>query len=121
MIARLLVDGNIITEKITDYLSYKEIEKIRNKLIDGTYHIQTIGDSPLKIAQLTCILNPTGKALFEDAYVIDEPMRFEYEGNYYQGLLLDKPKWKGISINLQDNSKLYEVSFDFVVSEEGVI
>ena len=116
----IYINDNLITDKITDYLPYKDIDKVRNKLIDGTFHIQTTAELPIKIIQITCNVTQSNKDTFEDAYIIDNPIRFEYEGKFYEGLLMDKPKYKSITI-LKDDSRMYEISFEFVASVEGVI
>lgn len=116
----MTIDNNLISEKITDILISPEIIKVRNQLIDGSYHVQSIGD-PHKVINISCDITEQQKTTLENAYIIDKPLRVERDDKYYIGLLQDKPTINNISISLSINSRIYSTQLIIVVNEEGDI
>lgn len=113
------VQSNLISNKISNILPDVDIIKVKNRLIDGTFHSQTIGN-PLKIIDITCNLNEVGRNMLSNAYIIDAPLRLEWYGKYYVGLIFENPKWT-IYVKGNDVKRIYEAQFRLAVSEEGTL
>lgn len=111
------IEDNLISDLINTAILEPEIIKIKNKLLDGTYHIQSIG-SALTIIGITCYVKKTNKEKIDDLYINDEPVKLTKEGKYYIGLISDKPVW---SVFTKGTYGLYETKFKIAVSEEGSI
>lgn len=117
---RLLdAENNLITREISNVLPDIDILKVKNRLIDGTFHSQTIGN-PMKIMDITCNLNENSRNILSNAYIVDMPLKLEWYGKYYIGLIQDNPKWN-IYVKGNDTKRVYSAQFVLVVSEEGSI
>lgn len=113
------IEDNLISREISNVLPDLDIIKVKNRLIDGTYHSQTIGQ-PIKILNITCNMSESGKIVMDNAYISDKPLKLKWYGKYYIGLIFDKPSWT-IHVKGNDFKRLYEAQFNIAVSEEGVI
>lgn len=113
------IENNLITREISNVLPDLDIIKVKNRLIDGTFHSQTIGN-PLKIVDITCNLNEAGRNIVSNAYIIDMPLKLEWYGKYYVGLIHDNPKWT-IYVKGNNTKRVYAAQFRLAVSEEGSI
>lgn len=113
------INNNIITREISNVLPDIDIIKIKNRLIDGTYHLQTIGN-PQKMLNIACNVSENGKSLIDNAYIIDKPLILEWYGKYYIGLIFSKPQWN-IYVKGNNNKRIYGVELIIAVSGEGAI
>ena len=113
------IQNNLITNKISNVLPDTDIVKVKNRLIDGTFHSQTIGN-PLTILDITCNLNEAGRNMLCNAFIVDMPLRLEWYNKYYIGLIHENPKWT-IYVKGNDTKRVYEAQFRLAVSEEGYI
>lgn len=113
------IEDNLISREISNVLPDVDIIKVKNRLIDGTFHSQTIGN-PLKILDITCNLNENGRNILSNAYIIDKPVKLKWYGKYYIGLIYENPKWT-IYVKGNDKKRVYEAQFRLAVSEEGSI
>lgn len=112
------VSGTIISNRVRSFLTSKDIIKTRNQLLDGSYHIQTLGDA-YKVADVTCNLTYSQKEVLENAYIADEPLRLEADGKYHIGLLQENPQVDSFIANKR--MKKYVMSLSMIISEEGIL
>lgn len=111
--------GDIITNLVSDVLPTVDTNKISNRLLDGSYHIQSIGSDIMQI-NIVCHLTEAGKSILDRCYATDEPVKLVFYNTYYVGLIMDAPKWvKAFRGDLL--RRRYTASFSMVVSEEGVV
>ena len=108
------LEGNVITNIVNDAILNPDIIKIKNRLLDGTYHIQTIGNR-IDTIKVDCYVDKINKDKIDSMYVIDEPIKLLQENKYYIGLIDDKPDWETVS------KQLYLASFKLVISQSGVV
>ena len=113
------IQNNLITNKISNVLPDVDVIKVKNRLLDGTYHTQTIGE-PLKIFDITCNLNENGRNILINAYITDMPIKLNWYGKYYVGLIFENPQWT-IYVKGNDTKRIYGAQFRLAVSEEGSI
>ena len=112
----ITVRGIKISKGITNLISSPNIIKVRNQLLDGSFHIQTIGNPYTSVA-LTLEVDQAGKKALDDAYVYDTLLELRDGREYTRGLMEDKPTVTAIS--LSKNYKLYSVDLTLVASEVG--
>ena len=110
-------DSNSITEFVSEMLKHPDAVKVRNRLLDGSYHVQSIGNS-VDVVDITCVMSEVGKTKLDDAYNQDSPVTIEWYGEYYTGPLEAEPLYEYFMKGFVDR-RLYSVSFSFVVSSEG--
>lgn len=94
---------------------------IQNKLLDGTFHTQTIGDGQ-KYFTFEVLCDEVQAELVNSAYSTGEILRLEKDSMYYNGYLSTKPEWGRQTPRLPTKtSRWYIASIKFTVSEEGSI
>ena len=111
------IDNNFITNLIT--LAYPTYDgtKIRNRLLDGSYHIQSVGEQT-KIMNIACDVTEQGKCTLDEAYNIDKPIRLEWYGKFYIGLIEEYPELD-VLVKGDNNKRRYTAQFRIMVSKEG--
>lgn len=109
------INDDIISDRIREVQVSPEITKVKNKLLDGGYHVQSIGE-PQYMVDLVCELNLAQKNILEDAYVRDEPLIVEIEGVVYSGLLDKKPDISNYIVNRHTKKYVANIT---VISKEG--
>lgn len=117
MITFLYDSSNVmITNLVRSAMLNPSAIKVRNRLLDGTYHIQTVGGRVDTIT-VSCYVDKENKDKIDDMYISDEPIKLVRvdKGKYYVGLMNEKEEWSKFSRNL------YETSFNIVVESEGVL
>ena len=115
-----LVDsfGNLVSDMVNDVLLHFETIKIKNKLLDGTYHNQTIG-KPVRVIDLMCFVDESGKTALDNIEATSSPITLKRDGNYYTGLIAEPPQWDAI-LKGKSNLRRYGCKFKLMVNEEGV-
>lgn len=94
---------------------------IKNKLLDGTYHIQTIG-TPLKYFTFEILSSEDQVNYINLGESIGEDFKLIIDDKYYIGKLENEPDWNRLGKrykNITDRS--FTTSMIFIVSEEGSI
>jgi len=115
----MTINNDLITLEISNVLISPEAEKKRNRLFDGTYHIQSIG-SAINEVSISCNINENAKAYLDYAYRIDAPIKLNWYGKYYVGLLKAYPSIK-IVVKGSNTKRLYNADIIIVIGQEGVI
>lgn len=94
--------------------------KIENKLLDGTTHLQTIGD-PLKYRDFEILSNNIQVDQITQAEAIGSKFRLEVDNKYYIGFI-SKPDWAKFNYRHPEPTfRYFTASIKFTVSEEGSI
>ena len=109
--------GGLITKYVTEAIVTPRANKIYNTLLDGTNFVQTIG-TPHKIALITCSLTELGKEGIDDAYMTDSPLRLEWQGKYYEGIIQEEIEYMYLSKGSVGN-RLYTATFTLMIGQEG--
>lgn len=93
---------------------------IENKLLDGSTHIQTIGD-PLKFRNFEILSNNIQVDMINQAESIGSKFRLEVDDKYYIGFI-SKPDWAKFNYRHPEPTfRYFTASIKFTVSEEGSI
>lgn len=109
------INDDLISDRIRDVLISPEITKVKNKLLDGNYHVQSIGE-PYNVIEVICELDLAQKLILEDAYVRDEPLTVDIEGVVYSGLLDKKPDISNYIVNRYTKKYVARIA---IISKEG--
>lgn len=108
------IDDNLITDLVNTAILNPEVIHIKNKLLDGSNHIQTIG-TPSKSIDVICYVYEDGKSKLDTKYANGEPIKLVKDNKWYKGLITEYGDWELYAIGL------YQNSFKISVSSEGII
>lgn len=101
-------------------LQYDTIQ-VKNKLLDGSYHIQTIGE-PLKYITFEILSNHNQVDLLNQAEYKGEELRLIIDDKFYVGMLDSKAEWTRLILRRGDPiNTLYTAKLQLNISEEGSI
>lgn len=101
-------------------IRYESIQ-IKNKLLDGSYHIQTIGD-PLKYITFEILSNHEQVNKINTAEYKGEELKLVVDDRYYIGMLNNELDWNRITIRHKDSENThYTSSVRLNVTEEGTV
>ncbi len=105
-------DDTLITERLLTAIPAYESIKIENRLLDGSYHIQTIGIGG-RILNCSLITEVEGKDLIDIYESTGAPVKAISGGKYYIGTIRNTPVWNYIGVGR------YRTNLTLLVSEEG--
>jgi len=99
---------------------YESIQK-KNKLLDGSYHIQIIGE-PLKYIEFTVIANQYQVEKIDLIETVGERLKLIEYNNAYIGLINEPIKWIRITQGYKDKiRRLFEASIRINIKEEVIL
>ena len=107
-------DGTIITERVTSVIPDYDTIKVVNRLLDGSFHVQTIGQGA-RICNVALMASETGKETIDIYESTATPVKVTGSGKSYTGIIKDAPDWSLLKPNL------YKASIVLLVSEEGSV
>ena len=93
--------------------------RIVNVLLDGTMHIQTVGD-PLKTVRFDCVSTTNNIDAINQIYFEGEPVRVEFDKKYYTGRIMQKSEWE-VELFGEYDERLYRSEITILVELEGAI
>lgn len=115
------LQGDRLSRGIKDLspIQYDTIQ-IKNKLLDGSYHIQTIGE-PMKYITFEILSNHNQVDLLNIAEYKGEELKLIIDNRYYIGILDNRLEWSRISVRYKNSTNVYYTSnIKFNVSKEGL-
>lgn len=114
------LNGETLTIMCTDIsLPLYESIKVENKLLDGSLHIQTIGN-PLKKFQIEVVCTKYNAEKINEMVNTVEEIYFFRESKRYRGIIRNQINWTKIEM-YKGNVTKYKGEIEFVVFEEGSI
>lgn len=94
---------------------------IKNKLLDGSMHIQTIGD-PIKYKTFMALANGSHVTMLNLMEARGEPLKLIEDDKYYVGLIDAPIKWDRVSSWYGDKTKeRHKGDIKIAIQSEGVI
>ena len=97
---------------------YESIQ-LKNKLLDGTYHLQTIG-KPLKYKDFILIATESQVEKMNLLETKGESIKLLDNDRFYIGNLSSSINWTRLTIGYRDREKrLYEGKATIIIKEEG--
>lgn len=94
--------------------------RIENKLLDGSKHVQIIGD-PQKYFNFEILSNHLQVNIINNAYSINEMLKLIIDDKFYKGYISEH-SWVRITVRHKiESNRYYTCSLRFDISEEGSI
>ena len=100
-------------------LPIHDILQVENRLLDGSLHIQTIGE-PLKTISIEVLVTEINAINIDRIENIKEEIYFFKGTKRYQGIIRNPITWTKRSMYTGDTTK-YSGEIEFVILEEGTI
>ena len=95
--------------------------KVKNKLIDGSYHVQIIG-SPVKYYTFEILANQIQVDVINLAVSKGELLKLIIDEKYYIGMIDGIDEWTGLVCRQQDKANtIYSAKLRLNISEEGTL
>ncbi len=85
----------LISDKVTLAKPRQETTEVKNRLLDGSWHIQTVGD-PAKSFELEFIVYATAQGTIDALAAGKTPLRLERHGKSHIGIIDGNPDWEQI-------------------------
>lgn len=95
--------------------------KVKNKLIDGSYHVQVVG-SPVKYYTCEILANQIQVDVINLAVSKGELLKLIIDEKYYIGMIDGIDEWTGLVYRQQDKANtIYSAKLRLNISEEGTL
>ena len=113
-------DGNLLLDydQIAPVAPADDYIEVENRLLDGTPHLQTIGQ-PLQSFSFDFYCDGAEKETLDDIAHRKEPVRLERHGKYYDSVIRGSIEWDtvapGRTVELVD----YRGTIEILVTEAG--
>lgn len=105
-------DGSLLTNRVASVIPGYDSIKITNRLLDGSFHIQTIGVGA-RICKASFFASESAKDTIDIYESTGTPVKVTGSGKYYTGIIKNAPEWERLAPGL------YKTSITLLVSEEG--
>lgn len=113
------IDGTTRSVAIDALIPRLDGIKIKNLLLDGTYHIQTIGE-PRKEIDFICYAEYGDMMEINRREFEGESFTVEYEGRSYTGKIYELDEWD-VEIDHEAGERVYKTEIKVVVETEELI
>lgn len=110
-------NNNVITLRVQQAVSRPDVVEVKNRTLDGKYHIQTIGEGATMV-EVVAHFTTSEKVIFDTIKKTGASIKVTFEGNYYIGLIDGELQWQRIP-NWDD--PIFIAQFTILVNEEGVL
>lgn len=110
-------DNNLITHLVDTAHSYPDIIEVKNRTLDGQWHIQTIGDAAT-LLDVKVHLKSNEKMLLDYIKSTSDLLKVVFDGRYYIGLIDGKIDYERHKFA---EHPMFGASFTLLVRGEGVI
>jgi len=105
----------LITSHVTSVIPDYEALEVENRLLDGSFHVQTIGQPARTCAVDLIVTSVTAKNSIDTYKSIKTPVKVTGDGKYYIGTIRGVPQWT------KNAPGIYQTSFVLLVTEEGTV
>jgi len=106
----------IITEVVSSAISKPDVIEIINRAFDGSYHIQSIGESGTKL-DVIAYFEVGQKLIFDAIKRSMDSIKVIFDGRYYIGCIEGELSWSRLA---NDGAPWFGVQFTLLVESEGV-
>ena len=105
---------NDLITRYVNVLPKKDTIKVENRLLDGTFHVQTIGTSAdLLDVKLQAVSEPV-RARIDIAEATAEEVRIVFGNTYWEGIIRAPLSWEKVA-------GVFSTSFEFLVLRTGTL
>jgi len=107
----------LITQGVSMALSHPDVIEIKNRTLDGKYHVQTIGTAGT-LLDVEASFTHAQKLIFETIKRASGEIKVVFDGRYYIGVIDGQPSLSRIP---NVDFPMFGGSFTLMVNEEGVV
>ena len=105
----------LITKLVDTALSYPDVTEIKNRTLDGRWHIQTIGEGAT-VLSVKAHLKLKEKDTMDHLHRTKDLFKVIFDGKYYVGILDGKPDYDRMK---SASYPMFGCTFTMMVREEG--
>lgn len=106
-----------LTPNIRTAMSRPDVVEVKNRTLDGQWHVQTIGDGAT-VLDVETTFTMEQKIIFDDLKKKMVPIKIIFDGFYYEGVVEGVP---GYQRTKYTTGPMFSVSFVLLVNNEGVV
>ena len=107
----------LITKLVDTALSYPDVIEVKNRTLDGQWHIQTIGEGAT-VLSVKAYMPLSGKNTMDSIRRTMELFKVIFDGKYYIGVFDGKPDFERFKFT---DYPMFSTSFTMLVLEEGTV
>jgi hypothetical protein len=107
----------LITEVVSSATANPDVIEITNRLLDGSYHVQTIGTYGTKV-DVVAYFTVAQKLVLDGIKRTSDLIKVVFDGKYYIGLIEGELKWNRYP---NDSELWFGTQFILLVESEGVV
>lgn len=105
---------NLPITRFVSVIPKKDRVKVENRLLDGSFHIQTIGKAADILDVILFARNETVKKRVDEAEGRGEKLRIIVESKYWEGVIRKSLSW-------EKAAGTYKTVFEFLVTNTGSV
>ena len=105
----------LITKLVDTALSYPDVIEVKNRTLDGNWHIQTIGEGAT-VLSVKAHLTLSEKNIMDNLHRTTDLFKVIFDGKYYIGFLDGKPDYDRQKFS---SYPMFGCTFTQMVREEG--
>ena len=111
------VNNTLITKAVGSAISRPDVILIKNRTLDGKYHIQSIGQGAT-VVDVEAHLTMAQKLTFDAIKKTVGTIKVEFDGRYYIGVVDGDPNYTRLA---STSGPMFAISFTLLVQSEGVV
>lgn len=108
------LEMNLISDHIHDAIPGWDSIKIKNRLIDGSYHIQNVGE-PARTLNVIISCDRTGVETLDYAEAISKPIKVVVYGKEWTGFIDAPINWQRVTVDYYRGEFLINVISEVVL------
>lgn len=110
-------DDILITEAVQSALSTPDMILIKNRTLDGKYHVQSIG-SGTSTVEVVAHFTKAEKLVFDEIYRTSGTITVVFDGRWYEGFIDEGPSAERLP---NQDEAMFTISFTLVLIDEGEV
>ena len=110
-------NNEVLTEIVSSATSKPDVIEIINRTFDGSYNVQTIGESGTKL-DVIAYFTSSKKLLLDAIKRSSDTIKVTFDGRYYIGIIEGEISWDRLA---NQDAPLFGIQFTLLVESEGVL
>lgn len=108
------LEMNLVSDHLYDAVSGWDSIKIKNRLMDGSHHLQNVGN-PARILKVSISCDRTGVETLDYAEAISKPIKVIVYGKEWTGFIDSPIDWQRVSVDYYSGEFLINVISEVVL------